>query len=215
MQVHRRMLPAWQQLCAAAEANGFKLQMVSAYRSFSRQLTIWNDKAAGRRPLLDDTGKALDVKLDEARLLAAIMRWSAVPGLSRHHWGSDVDVFDAAQMPIEQVQLIPAEVEGDGPCAALHEWLTEQIANNCSFGFFRPYQFDCGGIAPELWHLSYLPVAVQMERQLSVEVMLDIWRQHDVALLQPLVQQLEKIWPLYVQLDYSCQPQWVVDALQT
>ncbi|MCZ8486094.1 D-alanyl-D-alanine carboxypeptidase family protein [Vibrio lentus] len=29
----------------------------------------------------------------EQQKLSAILRWSALPGASRHHWGCDFDVF--------------------------------------------------------------------------------------------------------------------------
>ena len=38
-----------------------------------------------------------------------------------------------------------------------------------AFGFFRPYATDRGGVAPEPWHLSYAPVAVEAQRALSLE----------------------------------------------
>ena len=47
------------------------------------------------------------------------MRWSAIPGSSRHHWGTDLDVYDAAAVtPDYQVQLTPQEWKAlcDLPC---------------------------------------------------------------------------------------------------
>ncbi len=35
----------------------------------------------------------------EAERVAAILVWSALPGASRHHWGTDCDVIDAAALP--------------------------------------------------------------------------------------------------------------------
>ena len=114
--VHREVVEPLACLQADAREAGFDLQLVSAYRSFERQLAIWNAKAEGRRELLDAQGQPLPFEsLTPEQRLFAIMRWSAVPGLSRHHWGTDIDIFDASRMAIGDVQLIPQEVEGNGP----------------------------------------------------------------------------------------------------
>ena len=103
-------------------AVGFDLRVASGFRSFDRQLAIWNGKAAGSRPIHDDVGLPIDRgALGEDELIAAILRFSALPGASRHHWGSDMDVYDAAAVPEGYaVQLSPAEVADDGPFGALH-----------------------------------------------------------------------------------------------
>ena len=69
-------------------------------RDFDRQLLLpWNRKWRGERPLHDREGRLLDpARLDDAGRVQAILCWSAIPG-SRHHWGTDVDVIDAAAMP--------------------------------------------------------------------------------------------------------------------
>jgi LAS superfamily LD-carboxypeptidase LdcB len=144
-----------------ASAAGFDLQVASAFRSFDRQLAIWNAKADGVRPVHDDEGRTLDVKtLAEPELIAAILRFSALPGTSRHHWGSDMDVYDAAAVPADyRVQLTPAEVASGGVFGPLHRWLDERIAADRAHGFYRPYDRDGGGVAPERWHLSFGPLA--------------------------------------------------------
>ncbi|MDX1734889.1 MAG: M15 family metallopeptidase, partial [Halioglobus sp.] len=95
-----------------AASAGFDLAIASSFRSFSRQLAIWNGKAAGRRPVLDDSGDEVQVRaLEPGQLLRAILRFSAIPGASRHHWGTDMDVFDGSAMPEDyQLQLSPREV---------------------------------------------------------------------------------------------------------
>lgn len=193
---------------------GFDLRIVSAHRDFSRQLAIWNAKAGGSRLLLDAQGQPLVFEsLTNEQKLFAIMRWSALPGLSRHHWGTDFDIYDANRMALEDVQLLPQEVEGDGPCAGMHRWLSERIATNSSCHFYRPYQFDNGGIAPEMWHLSYLPVAMEYARQLNSGMLLPLWEEKQLLLLNELKANLTAIWPNYVQLDTQGQPDWVLKML--
>lgn len=167
--VHRDMVADWRELAAAARAAGFDLSIASGYRDYQRQLKIWNDKAAGIREVLASDGSAplaLDT-CDDWQKTQAILRWSALPGASRHHWGTDIDVYDRAALADGQtLQLVPAEVADDGPFGPLHRWLDERIAAGTSFGFFRPYGSDRGGIAPERWHLSYAPLAVHYQRVL-------------------------------------------------
>jgi LAS superfamily LD-carboxypeptidase LdcB len=165
--VHRDMVAAWRELAAAARGAGFDLAVISGYRDYQRQLRIWNEKAAGTRPLLDDNGTALNLdSLDDWQKVQAILRWSALPGASRHHWGTDVDVYDRSAVADDYaVQLVPAEVAESGPFGPLHRWLDERIAAGSSFGFFRPYDVDRGGVAPERWHLSYAPLASYYQKQ--------------------------------------------------
>lgn len=167
--VHRALVPAWRELVAQARRAGFDLAIASGYRDYSRQLAIWNDKATGRRPLLDSDGRPLDATaLEEWPLARAILRWSALPGASRHHWGSDIDVYDRAAVPqCYKLQLTPDEVADGGPFGPLHRWLDERFAADAGCGFFRPYAVDRGGVAPERWHLSYAPVAATFQRQLN------------------------------------------------
>src|ERR1700683_1405996 len=87
---------------AAARAAGIELAIVSSFRDFDRQLAIWNAKYSGERQLLDRAGRALQhAELNAQALVDAILIWSALPGASRHHWGTDVDVIDRAALSEE------------------------------------------------------------------------------------------------------------------
>ena len=79
------------------QRDGIDLAARSSFRDFDTQLTIWNRKWAGERPLYDRQGRPLERRqLADSQAVDAILCWSAIPGGSRHHWGSDVDVIDAA-----------------------------------------------------------------------------------------------------------------------
>ena len=79
---------------AAARA-GIDLVPRSSFRDFDTQLAIWNRKWAGERPLYDRQGAVLErQRLADTQVIDAILCWSAIPGGSRHHWGSDVDVIE-------------------------------------------------------------------------------------------------------------------------
>lgn len=156
--LHRDTVADWQRLLDAATADGLHIAPVSSFRDFHRQAAIWNDKFAGRRAVLNGQEQPLSRAEFSAReWLHRILRFSALPGLSRHHWGSDIDVFDASALSAGyRPHLIASEFSATGPCAALDGWLR---ANASRFGFFRPYDQDRGGVAPEPWHLSHAAVA--------------------------------------------------------
>ena len=158
--LHKLMLHDFLKLQQSAQNEGLDLQIISAFRDYDRQLKIWNAKARGERQLMDDQERPLEYsQLSPTEIVFAILRWSAIPGCSRHHWGSDIDVFDGSTQQAADVKLVPSECENNGPAARLHDWLDIQIKENKSFGFFRPYAFDKGGVSPERWHLSYYPVS--------------------------------------------------------
>lgn len=171
---------AFQHMQQAAKKAGFDLQPVSTFRDFDRQLAIWNGKFRGERPLLDHQSQPIDaLQLPVAERCQAILRWSALPGASRHHWGSDLDVYDPTLLPAGQkLQLEPWEYEAGGYFAALNLWLTSSMAE---FGFYRPFSEDHGGVAVEPWHLSYRPLAEEAEGLLTPERVLAAWQDQDVA----------------------------------
>lgn len=154
----------------AALADGFDLLPVSGFRDFSRQLAIWNGKFTGERATLDASGGFIDVRdLAAEERIDAILLWSALPGASRHHWGTDVDLVDArATPPGYRPQLNPDEYAPGGPYAALAGWLKAHAAR---FGFFRPYQGLLSGVRPEPWHFSFAPIAENARRRLSPAVL--------------------------------------------
>lgn len=157
-ELHPLAAAALRALRAAAAHDGLDLQAVSGFRDFGRQLAIWNGKFRGTRTLLDAASRPLRAAdLDEAQRVAAILVWTALPGASRHHWGSDCDVIDRAALePRASVELLPADYAPGGRYARLSRWLA---AHAHEYGFFLPYDRDRGGVQPEPWHLSYAPVA--------------------------------------------------------
>jgi LAS superfamily LD-carboxypeptidase LdcB len=154
----------------AALREGIDLVAASGFRDFDRQLAIWNGKWRGERPMLDRDGHPLDpASLEDGARVDAILYWSALPGGSRHHWGSDMDVIDAAAMPEGyRVQLVPEEYARGGVFARLATWLDVNMAR---FGFYRPYGTGCGGAGVEPWHLSYWPVAQEALESLTLPVL--------------------------------------------
>ena len=154
----------------AAETEGIELHPFSAFRDFDAQLRIWNLKFSGKRPLYTIEGQERAyASMDKEVLVHSILRWSALPGASRHHWGTDIDVIDTAAMPNDyQVQLLPAETEKGGVFYRLHCWLNQNMER---FGFFRPYAHYQNGIFPEPWHISYAPVSEPALNAMTIELL--------------------------------------------
>ncbi|MBW8192190.1 M15 family metallopeptidase [Neiella marina] len=160
--LHPETKQAWLSMVQAAADDGLQLDLVSSYRSFARQQLIWDGKFSGQRPVLDDQNRIIELnKLSDWQKIQAIMRFSALPGTSRHHWGSDLDLFSKPLQGNTPLQLVASEYQAGGPQWPLYQWL---IANAHRFDFFFPYAKDLGGVACEPWHLSHLPVANKVEQ---------------------------------------------------
>ena len=198
--VHRDVVEPFARLRDAAARAGFDLRIQSGFRSFDEQLSIWNRKATGKRAVLDSDAVPLDITTLRPRdLVFAILRWSALPGASRHHWGTDLDVYDERARPDGyEVDLIPAEVNPGGMFGPLHAWLDERMAARAAFGFFRPYDRDRGGVAPERWHLSHAPTAEPLLAALTLEVLLAALRQADMRLQDVVLDRLDEIVTRFV-----------------
>lgn len=168
----------------AASNEGLDLCIASGFRSFEQQQAIWNAKCSGQRPVLDDDQRAVDLTaLSTLDRVLAIMRFSALPGFSRHHWGTDFDYFDKVALPENyQLQLISTEyVNSDSIFKNAHEWLQE---NAISFGFGFPYAIDQGGVAAEPWHLSHVRSVAKFESALasiSEEQVKQLYSKHSVC----------------------------------
>lgn len=186
--LHVDVVAPFLMLQAAAREAGFDLQIASGFRDFDRQLAIWNAKANGSRAVLDESANPIDLdRLSDEEKALAIMRWSALPGCSRHHWGTDFDIYDAAAVPAGYaVQLIPQEVDSGGVFAPMHDWLDSYFEQH-GVGFIRPYAVDKGGVAPERWHLSYAPVALQYEAGFSLQSLVALWHQRQMLLVDAVV----------------------------
>lgn len=200
--LHPAAMAALQHLAQRARAQGFELKVASSYRSFERQLLIWNNKARGLRPVLDDNGKAIILEnLSPYEKIVAILRWSALPGASRHHWGTDLDVYDSSRLSSDyQLQLTVEETEADGPFAEFHRWLSKEMQRpGCSF--YRPYAIDRGGIAPEPWHLSYAPLAQQYAAVLTEDVLRTQLACTDIELKDTILENLSAIYTRFIRTE--------------
>ena len=168
--LHAHVVAPFLNLRRAAQAAGIDLQAMSSFRDFARQLKIWNGKFSGERPMLDASGLKLDAaSLTPRERIDAILLWSALPGASRHHWGTDLDLVDRQLSETGyQIKLTREEFATGGPLAHLDLWLE---ANAPRFGFFRPFQGVRSGVQPEPWHFSFAPIAEKARQRLSPRVL--------------------------------------------
>ncbi len=147
-QMHQEALEAFKAMHAAAARDSIQLTIVSAFRNFDRQKAIWEAKWTGTR-LLEWKHKADEKYPIAADRALAILRYSSMPGTSRHHWGTDIDLNNLNNSYF---------AAGDG--LRVYEWL---LANAAEFGFCQPYtakgEARPAGYEEEKWHWSYLPLA--------------------------------------------------------
>jgi len=195
--LHRDVIADFTALQQAAMQQGFTLHIASAFRSFERQRLIWNRKYSGEVTLLDHNEKPIDsTKISEIEKLYNILHWSALPAASRHHWGTDMDVYDPTLLPQKQsLQLQKSEYVAGGYFFDLTQWLVENIEK---FGFYLPYKNDQGGVAQEPWHISYFPLADKFLSQLDLDLISSTLMAHSV-LGQSLIQrELPTIYKQYI-----------------
>ena len=168
--LHAQAVRPFLNLRRAALADGIDLAPMSSFRDFERQLAIWNDKWSGARPVYDAGGAKLDAaELDPEERVEAILLWSALPGASRHHWGTDLDLIDGnASAEGYPDKLTREAFASGGPYARLDQWLE---INAPRFGFFRPFKGVRSGVQAEPWHLSFAPIAEKARQALSPSIL--------------------------------------------
>jgi len=129
---------AFLKMRAAAAKDGVKLYIVSGIRSFAYQSGIWNkkwDSLSRVKPKITVKEKVLD-----------ILQWSSMPGTSRHHWGTDMDLDSTSPAYFNKT-------EGE----KIYAWL---LANGAKYGFYQPFTAGrATGYKEEKWHWSYLPLS--------------------------------------------------------
>ncbi|MEE9464005.1 MAG: D-alanyl-D-alanine carboxypeptidase family protein [Candidatus Neomarinimicrobiota bacterium] len=139
-----------ERLVAAAENDGVWLWVVSATRTYKRQKVLWEGRFNGTRRT-GGRNMAVDIP-DETERCRELLRYSAPPGLSRHHWGTDVDLNSVKS----------AYWETDAGLRAL-AWLQ---ANADRFGYVMAYPPGRdSGAGYEPWHWSYAPLAGPLWRE--------------------------------------------------
>jgi len=148
--MHKETKAALEKMKAAAAKDAIYIEVVSAYRSFQRQKEIFE----GKYTRFTNQGLAPEDAINK------IIEYSTIPGTSRHHWGTDIDIIQA-KVPKPESVLQPKHFHGNGPFCKLKDWLTEHAAD---FGFYEVYTDNANrkGFKYEPWHFSYAPVSKPM-----------------------------------------------------
>lgn len=157
---HKDAVAAFVRMADDAAANGYKLKIVSAFRSFSDQKQIWEDKWTGKTLV---GGKKLNVSIPDPKARALkILTYSSMPATSRHHWGTDFDINSVS----------PAFFNTkDGK--RIYDWL---VAHAPQYGFCQVYSHKgepgerTVGYEEEKWHWTYRPVSDWYLKQYPVDV---------------------------------------------
>jgi LAS superfamily LD-carboxypeptidase LdcB len=131
----------------AALKDGVTLTILSAFRSFNEQKGIWEGKWTGRVLYY---GKNIATSYpDPVERSKYVLKYSSMPGTSRHHWGTDMDM--------NSMELAYYKSEAG---KKMYNWLTE---NASKFGFCQPYTAKDSsrltGYEEEKWHWSYYPIS--------------------------------------------------------
>jgi LAS superfamily LD-carboxypeptidase LdcB len=165
---------------------GIEPIIVSGHRSFERQKMIWNKKLTGKQENLEQH-------------IGEVLRYSALPGLSRHHWGTDFDIADEVALklnPNYQISLEQHEYTQGGIFEHLGRWLNQNLNTNSAF--FRPYEKDLGGVAHEPWHLSHKVLATVCLDRFDQDQYLDFLKgQTDLIGFEYIIHHLDEILTRY------------------
>jgi len=147
MYMQRKAYDAFVKMAMAAEEDRISLKVISAARNFFRQKTIWERKWNGQTKV---DGKDLSKAIQKPKQRALkILEFSSMPGTSRHHWGTDIDINN-----------LNNSYFASGQGKKEYDWL---VANAPSFGFCQPYTpinaARPKGYFEEKWHWSYMPIS--------------------------------------------------------
>ena len=145
--LRKDVLSEFTKMFEAAEKDGIHLQIRSATRNFYYQKGIWERKWTGATTLSDGTNVAKDLSTPKEKALK-ILEYSSMPGTSRHHWGTDIDLNSFSNAYFEK---------GEGK--RIYDWLTKNAA---TYGFCQPYTPKGAerphGYNEEKWHWTYQPL---------------------------------------------------------
>lgn len=142
---------AFKNMYEAAKKDNVKLVVVSGCRTFNDQQCMWENKWKSNdfTKYQNKTERALN-----------ILSYIAMPGTSRHHWGTEID-FNSAKLAYYE--------QGTGK--KMYEWL---LKNASKFGFYQPYttigKKRRTGYKEEKWHWSYLPLSGIFIREYAKQI---------------------------------------------
>lgn len=156
--LRKETFEAFVKMAKAAKQEGITLTIISATRNFEAQKRIWENKWEGRTLV---EGKNLTTISNKPKRAKLILLYSSMPGTSRHHWGTDIDLNALENSYFDQ---------GEG--LKIYQWLQTNASN---FGFCQPYtskEQGRTGYEQEKWHWSYLPLSGKFLKEYQKQIKL-------------------------------------------
>ena len=152
----------------AAYQDGIDLKIVSSYRSFERQQAIFERKYLA---YTQDDG------MEPLEAVDKIIEYSTIPGTSRHHWGTDIDITDGHHKTEGDV-LVSEKFKAGGPFETLKNWMDE---NSFKFDYYLVYTDNPKrrGFKYEPWHYSYAPLSIPMLSSFRKKNILQLLQKED------------------------------------
>lgn len=148
------------QLC---RDTGLSISLYSDNRTAAEQRGIWVGKRASAGAMAAERGCVLAPSgaARERSIATCILKYNSMPGSSRHHWGSDIDINSVENSYWNGVTG-----------KKIKSWLD---VNAEKFGFCQPYADKAAGIRKagyndEAWHWSYMPMAAPMLQEYNSHV---------------------------------------------
>lgn len=144
---------AFLDMSAKALKSDIKLYPVSSYRNFAHQNRIWERKYE----------QHINNGLSPIQSINKIIEYSTIPGTSRHHWGTDIDLIDAHVQQPKHV-LNPKHFKNNGCFSKFKNWMD---INANQYGFYLVYNNETNreGFKYEPWHYSYKPLSQNYLRE--------------------------------------------------
>ncbi len=134
--LRRDTFQAYKRMHAAAARAGVRLVIISGFRSYREQTRIWEQHY--RRLSLSE--------IEASERVYKLLSYSAPPGLSRHHWGCEVDL-----------NSVSPNYFNSATGQKVAKWLA---AHAKEFDFYLTYNEErLKGFKSEPWQYSYYPVA--------------------------------------------------------
>ena len=99
--------------------------------------------------------------MEPEKAISEIIRFSTIPGTSRHHWGTEIDIIDGKyELDEDEDVLIAEKFKKNGVFYEMKKWLD---SNSEDYGFYIVYTDDQKrkGFEHEPWHFSYKPVSME------------------------------------------------------
>ena len=151
--LRKKAADAFKEMQEGAQTEGIAIYSQSSFRDYARQEGIWNRKYE----------RFINEGLTPIESIEKIIEYSTIPGTSRHHWGTDLDITDKNQ-PTPSDPLLAEHFKKGGVYESMKNWLNE---NAETFGFYEVYTNDLGrkGFRYEPWHFSYKPLSQVMLKE--------------------------------------------------